>query len=134
MSVDKVQKNVDSTGRSLDRLKEALAEPPSNPLAIDGTIRRFEFCFELFWKAFQAILWHDGIECRTPREALSRANQVGLIDDETAWLGMLQARNQASHTYDEFVAKMVYGDISRHLHALESAQASLLKRLHGQTQ
>ena len=34
-------------GRALDRLGEALDQPEDNPLAIDGTIQRFEFAIEL---------------------------------------------------------------------------------------
>lgn len=35
---------------AIKRLDEALAEDDTNPLAIDGTIQRFEFVFELMWK------------------------------------------------------------------------------------
>ena len=41
----------DDLVRSLDRLGEALRVGAEEPLAIDGTIQRFEFTFELFWKS-----------------------------------------------------------------------------------
>jgi hypothetical protein len=41
----------DDFGRSLERLAEALSVRADEPLAIDGTIQRFEFTFEPFWKA-----------------------------------------------------------------------------------
>ena len=40
----------DDLSRSLERLAEALGVAADEPLAIDGTIQRFEFTFELFWK------------------------------------------------------------------------------------
>jgi hypothetical protein len=51
-------------------LAEALEEPESNPLAIDGTIQRFEFVYELFWKTFKNLLETEGITTYTPKEAL----------------------------------------------------------------
>jgi len=41
-------RNLGQLGRALERLREALSEPATNPLAIDGTIQRFEFTIELF--------------------------------------------------------------------------------------
>ena len=48
--------------QALDRFDEALAVPLSNPLAIDGTIQRFEFSFELSWKAIKVVAFHFGSE------------------------------------------------------------------------
>ena len=42
--------------KALLRFTEALAEDQSNPLAIDGSIQRFEFCFELGWKLLKKML------------------------------------------------------------------------------
>ena len=39
--------SIANLGRALDRLEEALAEPMTNTLAVDGTIQRFEFGLEL---------------------------------------------------------------------------------------
>jgi hypothetical protein len=37
---------LETLAHALDRLAEALAVSPDAPLAIDGTIQRFEFAFE----------------------------------------------------------------------------------------
>jgi nucleotidyltransferase substrate binding protein (TIGR01987 family) len=83
-------------GRALDRLREALAETEDNPLAIDGTIQRFEFAIELSWKALRRLLLREGVTTTTPREALQEAFRVGWLADEGAWLQMLRDRNETS--------------------------------------
>jgi len=109
---------VEKLERALARLEEALAEDPSAPLVLDGTIQRFEFVFELCWKAMRAVLADQGIETASPRAAIRAAYAAGLIDDEAAWLALLQARSETSHTYDEAQARQVYARICHALPAL----------------
>ncbi len=56
MSEARLRQSVENLGRALERLDEALAVPLDNPLAIDGTIQRFEFALELFWKTLKRLL------------------------------------------------------------------------------
>jgi len=123
MSAEKTKRSVDLLRRALDRLEEALAEPASNPLAVDGTIQRFEFAFELTWKALKHALEEEGLAVGTPRDALKRAYAAGWFDDEAAWLGMLSDRNQTSHTYNEETATRIYASIRRNFPEM--------RRLHG---
>ena len=109
-------------------MAEALSEPEDNPLAVDGTIQRFEFVFELFWKTLRRLLAEEGVDTSTPREALQGAFAAGWIADETAWLSMLEARNETSHTYDETKAREVYTSIRRHFPELTRAHRFLLDR------
>jgi len=37
---------------------------------IDGTIQRFEFVIELYWKTLKRLLALEGINTYTPRESL----------------------------------------------------------------
>ena len=114
---------------ALDRLREALAQPEDNPLVVDGTIQRFEFTIELFWKAMKRLLAYEGMETNTPRETLQRAYQVGWLKDETAWLEMLRARNETSHAYDEVLARRIRDQIRHHFPEMERTLASLAARL-----
>lgn len=111
MSARKVEISLRNLSRALDRLGEALDVPEDSPLAIDGTIQRFEFALELFWKTLKRLLAEEGIEVTTPRETLRKAFQVGWLSDEAAWLQMLQDRNTTSHIYDEETARRIYGHI-----------------------
>lgn len=60
MNKKKAGQSIDNLGQALARLREALDEPPSNSLLIDGTIQRFEFVIELFWKTFKRVLELSG--------------------------------------------------------------------------
>lgn len=111
MSEAKLRQSVANLGRAFDRLDEALREPETNPLALDGTIQRFELAIELFWKTLKRGLAHEGIDTRTPRQSLKEAYQAGWLDDESLWLQMLLDRNETSHIYDEETARVIYGRI-----------------------
>jgi nucleotidyltransferase substrate binding protein (TIGR01987 family) len=109
MSDAKLARSIANLGRALARLEEAVAQPvEASPLTVDGTIQRFEFAIELFWKTLKRRLAIEGIETATPRETLSAAFQAHWLDDETAWLDMLADRNRTSHIYDEKMARVIY--------------------------
>lgn len=54
-----------SFSKALERLQEVLREPESSILR-DAAIQRFEFCFELAWKAVQHELRRQGNDCNSP--------------------------------------------------------------------
>ena len=101
--------------RACDRLSEAVRElsgEPGDELRRDGLIQRFEFTFELAWKSLKEYLEAQGYaELTTPRAVLREAFAARLIDDEAAWLAMLDARNRTSHIYDEGAAAEIAGQI-----------------------
>lgn len=113
MNARKVEVSLRNLRRALDRLGEALEVPQSNTLAIDGTIQRFEFALELFWKTLKRLLAEEGVETSTPKDTLRKAFQAGWLTDEAAWLQMLSDRNTTSHIYDEETAKRIYDNIHR---------------------
>jgi nucleotidyltransferase substrate binding protein (TIGR01987 family) len=114
---------------ALARLEEALKEPESNRLAVDGTIQRFEFAIELMWKTLRRALLTEGIESKTPREALMEAYRAQWLDNEEIWLSMLRDRNETSHIYDEQKARDIYGRISRyHSEMLNAVEAVKTRR------
>ena len=47
MSEARLRQSVENLGRALERLEEALAVPLDHPLAVDGTIQRFEFALDV---------------------------------------------------------------------------------------
>ena len=105
-------------GRSLDRLAEALQVAEDEPLAVDGTIQRFEFTFELFWKAVRRLLAREGIEANSPKLVLQEAYRQGWLDDEQRWLKLLEDRNLTSDTYREPLALDIYRRIPAHYAAM----------------
>jgi len=84
MNARKVEVSLRNLRRALDRLGEALEVPESNTLAIDGSIQRFEFALELFWKTLKRLLAEEGVETSTPKDTLRKAFQAGWLTDEAA--------------------------------------------------
>lgn len=99
--------------------------PADAPLALDGTIQRFESTFELFWKTVQRLLALEGITANTPRSCLREAYRAGWLADEARWLKLLESRNLTTHTYREELARQVYQDIREGLPELQTDYASL---------
>ncbi len=125
---EKLLISLDNLGRGMERLEEALQEPETNSLAVDGTIQRFEFVLELFWKTFRRALLEEGIDTGTPREALTAAYRAGWIDDGDLWLTMLKDRNETSHIYNDEVARAIYHRIRRYHPAFQQARRLLEDR------
>ena len=90
-----------------NRLKEA-ASLKTTQIHRDATIQRFEFCFELAWKAIQTYVRDQGLECRSPRNCFRIGAQLNIIEDPLTWFEYLESRNLIAHTYNEELADKVY--------------------------
>ncbi len=77
---------------AVDRLREAL-QAPETSLNRDAAIQRFEFCFELAWRAIQKIAREEGMDCSSPKGCLKLAFKTNWIAGEGSWLAMLNDRN-----------------------------------------
>jgi nucleotidyltransferase substrate binding protein (TIGR01987 family) len=131
MNAATARHRLDDLAQALNRLEEALAVPESAPLAIDGTIQRFEFVFELCWKAMKALIELNApaADASSPRAAIKAAYAMGWIDDEAGWLDLLDMRNATSHTYREAAARDAYRRIRVRTPMLRAALPRLLARL-----
>lgn len=109
----KVKESIGNLERAIRRLEEAVAVETSNELAIDGTIQRFEFAFELLWKTLKRIFEFEGKELSSslPGDVLKECFAQGWLHDETLWQEMRKSRNMTSHVYDEEMAKDIYAKI-----------------------
>ena len=128
MSGPKTRQGLDNLGRALDRLREALAVPDPEPLAVDGTIQRFEFVIEPFWKTLKRFLAAEGIAADTPRDAIRKAFQAGWLSNEAPWLEMLDDRNRTSHVYDERMARQIHENVRRYFPEMERVYSALRAR------
>lgn len=109
---------------ALARLQDALAQPKSE-WTRDAAIQRFEFTFELAWKAVASAARHQGVEVASPRRAWQTAFQLGWIDDDRLWLDMLEDRNRASHSYREATAEQIYSRLGGYAVALAALLAAI---------
>jgi len=128
MSDSKIAQSLANLGAGLDRLSEALREPETSALAVDGTIQRFEFVIELYWKTLKRILAAEHIQVATPREALQQAYRAHWLNDEGLWLQMLKDRNETSHIYNEQMARQIYERIRKYYPELERTYRFLKQR------
>lgn len=89
------------------RLSEG-AENTRDELDKDGVIQRFEFTFELLWKALKIFLEHQGIDTKTPRDSLKEAFRIDLFENEEIFLDMLEDKNRTSHIYDKQTSEEIF--------------------------
>lgn len=118
-----------------DRLRDAVAffervlATPHDDVQRTAAIKSFEFSVELSWRLIKSLLADEGIESLSPKDAIRRAGDAGLIVSPERWLGYVDLRNETSHTYTEKLAETVYAQfddqLTDDLHALlERASAS----------
>ena len=89
--------------QALERLDEALARP-ADPVIRDAAIKRFEFTFELAWKAIEAQAPREALDCLSPRDCFRTAVRLGLIENDERWMRMVEDRNRtAQEVYSSLV-------------------------------
>ena len=113
------------------RLREAVALPASD-IVRDAIIQRFEFTFEVVWKALKLFLEHQGRECAGPRPVLKTAFAEGLIPSEEeadVWMQMIDDRNLTSHAYDEALAARIHLSIVNDYAPVFDAMAARIQAL-----
>jgi nucleotidyltransferase substrate binding protein (TIGR01987 family) len=96
-------------GETLDQLGEMVQEPENHVSYVrEATIQRFEFCIELFWQIFRQIGKAEGQEAYSQKGVVRVAYILKLIDNKGIWLGMMDNRNQTSHTYTPTLTREIY--------------------------
>ena len=114
LHLDKLHEKYDRFTAAVARLREALDDYKKFPLdsVRDGTIQRFEFCTELAWKTMREYLLDQGYtNINSPKEVIKQAFAFGMIDDQKAWVELLNDRNLTSHVYDEATAAAIFARI-----------------------
>lgn len=102
--LDQIEKDFRS---ALVSLEEALSTAMTD-LEIDGSIQRFEFTYELFWKYMRIYLQREGIVANSPKECFKEAFRLGLIRDEASALQMIDDRNLTAHLYDKDASRAIF--------------------------
>ena len=129
--LDRYNTNFENLTNAVERLHEGVQAYQENPAKIirDGVIQRFEFTCELAWKTTREFLLDQGFtELNSPKATMRKAFSYGLIDDEQAWIVLLNARNQTSHLYDDATAQEIYSQIESEFVSLFDKLIEQLKR------
>ena len=120
---------IDKLSQAVLRLKEGILNA-TDDLDKDGVIQRFEFTFELFWKTLKIYLNDKGVVCRTPKDSLKEAFNIGFLGDEATFLNMLLDRNRTSHVYSQKVSEEIFKRIqNEYFPAIEGTLKKLQKEL-----
>ncbi|MBU5636212.1 nucleotidyltransferase substrate binding protein [Geomonas sp. Red69] len=97
--------------RALKTLTEAVQlanERQLTKLEEQGMVQGFEFTHELAWNVLKDYLSEKGIiGLIGSKDATREAFKNGLIEDGTAWMDMIKARNLSSHTYNPETAEEI---------------------------
>ncbi|MEW5939502.1 MAG: HI0074 family nucleotidyltransferase substrate-binding subunit, partial [Chloroflexota bacterium] len=98
----------------------------------DAAIQRFEYSFEMAWKAAKAYLIDQGLtNVASPRSAIRASFTAGMFDEETAEkiMRMVDDRNLTVHTYREEFAVKLYRILSGHAALLRLWLTEIQKRV-----
>jgi len=88
--------------KALKLLEEALQIPDPDMVQKAGIIQFFEMSFELAWNLVKDFLEEQGfVDVKSPRSALKKAFEMGIIEHGHSWMDLLTDRNLTAHTYDE---------------------------------
>ncbi|MCX6580319.1 MAG: HI0074 family nucleotidyltransferase substrate-binding subunit [Candidatus Aminicenantes bacterium] len=117
--------------RSLERFssvvdrQEKIYEDGYSDIYLDLVVKRFEFTFEMSWKAIKRYLDFIGIGCINPRSCFKEAFAQGLIESETVWLEMIETRNLSSHTYSEDEIKEILDKLNLYNEAFTNLKKNI---------
>lgn len=88
--------------KSMKYLESALQIPNADIVQKAGIIQFFEMSFELAWNMVKDYLEDQGfVDIKSPRGALKKAFEMGIIENGHDWMDLLVDRNLTAHTYDE---------------------------------
>jgi len=120
--------------RTLEYLEMALLIENPDFIQKAGTIQFFEMSFELAWNTVKDFLEEQGFtDVKSPRSALKKAFEIGIIADGHSWMELLVDRNLTSHTYDEAKAAEVENLIKqKYFPLLKQLHINFKQRLDGQ--
>jgi nucleotidyltransferase substrate binding protein (TIGR01987 family) len=117
--------------RALEQLETFFQPPELNEREEQGLIKAFESTFELAWNTLRDLLSSEGVaDLIGSRDTLRTAFRVGLVEDGSAWMAMIQARNLTSHTYNRATAQDIGAHVrERYLHCFQHLRRMLEQHL-----
>lgn len=119
--MDRLNERLGVARQALATLAEVarLAQPTA--IERDAAIQRFEYTFEATWKSLQQYLRDvEKLQAGSPRAVIRGARRAGLVDDAQARLAlaMCDDRNLTVHTYNEALARAIYGRLGAYVDVL----------------
>ena len=110
-----LQEKIIDFEKAIKNLEEAILVLGDDALMKDGTIKRFEICYDLSWKCLKQKLEDSSVMVFNPRIAFMEGLRAGLTSDQSGWEELIQMRNIAAHSYNPILAKELLDQIPKHL-------------------
>lgn len=127
-----ISERFELTGRALAKLHELTVLDDLTEVERDALIQRFEFSFEILWKAAKDYLFEvDGIIESSPKKVIRACFEQGVLDEEETRqaIKMTDARNLTTHTYDEGFAEEMVTKVRRYESLMRAWYERMLKNL-----
>ncbi len=121
--MDGLSERLATARRALATLQELSRLSAPSILERDAAIKRFEYSFDIIWKTSRSyLLAVNGVDERTPKSVIRAARVANLLTDEQteAALAMTDDRNLTVHTYNEDLARRIFGRLGDHAALLEA--------------
>lgn len=121
--------------RALDRFGEAIEQREEleqrgyGDIVLDLCTKRFEFTFEMSWKAIKRGLDYLGIEAAYPKACFKEAYAIGLISDQNIWIDMIEQRNLSSHVYNQDEVRGLLSKLETYRNHFDALYQALLNKL-----
>jgi nucleotidyltransferase substrate binding protein (TIGR01987 family) len=116
----KKELQLQSLNRAIKQLEKVLKEEKSEFIR-DAAIQRFEFTYELLWKTLKTHLEEiHGVRAVSPRQVFKEAFRLELINDESVFLEMIEARNLIAHTYNENQSESLYKALPKFIEGIKA--------------
>jgi len=91
------QQRFDNFERAWGQLSAACTKTSYSELELAGLVQMFEFTFELAWKTLKDLLFYEGFDVSSPRDAIRQGFASGLIENAELWLVALEGCQSVIH-------------------------------------
>jgi nucleotidyltransferase substrate binding protein (TIGR01987 family) len=115
--MERVHQRLAVARRALATLAALPLDSTDSDIVRDAAIQRFEYTFEVVWKAAQRYLREvEGLAPASPKGVVRAAFQTRLLSEEEARhaMRMVEDRNLTVHTYNQELAEAIYARVPGH--------------------
>jgi nucleotidyltransferase substrate binding protein (TIGR01987 family) len=130
--VERLKERLQTAARALATLDPLARLASPTDVERDAAIQRFEYSFEVLWKAGQRYLSvAEGLDTASPKQVVRLALSAGLLDEGEAHqaLQMVDDRNLTSHTYNEELAKLIFSRLGAYAGLMTAWLERMQRRL-----
>lgn len=115
--MDRLEQRLEVARKAMAAFDEVMNLDDHTSIERDASIQRFEFTWEVTWKAAKQWLYEqEGIDVGSPKGVIRSCREVGLFNDEETKhaLQMADDRNLTVHAYDEKWALKIFERLKQH--------------------